>query len=92
MELLTHLPGFLLALMGWAATVLLLENATRLTVNDRRAMVVCSWMLWMIPGIGTLVLNGLLATDLAALIVATTTVALGLIMLVGANRRPRTRV
>lgn len=91
MELLAHLPGFLLGLMGWAATVLLVENAWRLTVNDRRAMIVCSWMLWMIPGFGTFVLNGILTTDTVAMIVATTTIALGLIMLVGAFVRTRTR-
>ena len=90
MELLAHLPGFLLALMGWAATVLILESASRLTVNDRRAMIVCSWMLWMIPGVGTFVLNGILTTDIAALIVGATTVLLGMIMLVGAVRRTRT--
>jgi hypothetical protein len=91
MELLTHLPGFLLALMGWAATVLILENASRLTVNDRRAMIVCSWMLWMIPGVGTFVLQGFLTTDMAALIVGATTITLGLIMLMGAIRKTRTR-
>jgi hypothetical protein len=91
MELASFHPGFLLALMGWAATILLLESASRLTVNDRRAMIVCSWMLWMIPGVGSFVLEGLLTTDLAALIVAATTVALGLVMLVGAVVRPRIR-
>jgi uncharacterized membrane protein YGL010W len=91
MEMLTQLPGFLLALMGWAATALMLENASRLTLNDRRAMVVCSWMLWMIPGIGTFVLRGLLSTHEAALFVAATTIAMGLIMLLGAFVRPRTR-
>jgi hypothetical protein len=91
MELFTHLPGVLLALMGWAATVLMLDNASRLTTNDRRAMTVCSWMLWMIPGVGTLVLNGTLTTDTAALIVAATTIALGLIVLLGAVVRLRIR-
>lgn len=91
MELASFHPGFLLALMGWAATILLLEGASRLTLNDRRAMIVCSWMLWMIPGVGSFVLEGLLTTDVAALIVASTTIALGLVMLVGAVVRPRTR-
>lgn len=91
MELLSYNPGFLLALMGWAATILMIEGASRLTINDRRAMIVCSWMLWMIPGVGTFVLQGLLTTDTAALMVAGTTVMLGLIMLLGAVVRPRTR-
>lgn len=78
--------SFLIGLIGWAATVLLIENASRLTLNDRRAMIVCSWMLWMIPAFGALVLRGLITTDIAALYVGLTTGALGLIMLVGAIR------
>ncbi len=84
MDLIGQLPGFLLGLIGWAATVLVIEGATRLTVNDRRAMIVCSWMFWMIPGLGTFVLRGLMTTDTAALFIAVTTMALGLIMLIGA--------
>jgi len=48
-------------------------------------------MFWMIPGLGTFVLNGLMTTDTAALFIAVTTMALGMIMLVGAFVRPRTR-
>ena len=84
MDLIGQLPGFLLGLIGWAATVLMIEGATRLTVNDRRAMIVCSWMVWMIPGLGTFVLRGLMTTDTAALFIAVTTMVLGLIMLIGA--------
>ena len=84
MDLIGQLPGFLLGLIGWAATVLMIEGATRLTVNDRRAMIVCSWMFWMIPGLGTFVLRGLMTTDTAALFIAVTTMVLGLIMLIGA--------
>jgi len=91
MDLIGQLHGFLLGLIGWAATVLVIEGATRLTVNDRRAMIVCSWMFWMIPGLGTFVLRGLMTTDTAALFIAVTTMALGLIMLIGAFVRPRTR-
>ena len=84
MDLIGQLPGFLLGLIGWAATVLMIEGATRLTVNDRRAMIVCSWMFWMIPGLGIFVLRGLMTTDTAALFIAVTTMVLGLIMLIGA--------
>lgn len=90
MVMLFQLQSFLIGLIGWAATVLVIENATRLTLNDRRAMIVCSWMLWMIPAFGALVLRGLITTDIAALYVGLTTGALGLIMLVGAIT-PRTR-
>lgn len=90
MENLFNLQGLLLGLMGWAATVLVIENATQLTLNDRRAMIVCCWMLWMIPAFGTLVMQSLMRTDTAALYVGLTTGAMGLIMLVGAVG-PRTR-
>lgn len=89
MATLFQLQSFLIGLIGWAATVLVIENATRLTLNDRRAMIVCGWMLWMIPAFGVLVLRGLITTDIAALYVGLTTGALGLIMLVGAIT-PRT--
>jgi hypothetical protein len=85
-----QLQSFLIGLIGWAATVLMIENAPRLTLNDQRAMVVCSWMLWMIPAFGALVLRGLITTDIAALYVGLTTCVLGVIMLVGAIA-PRTR-
>jgi hypothetical protein len=92
MELLDHLPGLLLGLIGWAATILALESATGLTINDRRAMTVCSWMVWMLPGFGTLVMRGVMSIDAAALTVALTTIALGIIVLLGARARPpRTR-
>lgn len=83
--------SLLLGLMGWAATVLAIESASRLTVNDRRAMIVCCWMLWMIPAFGGLVLKGHITTDTAALYVGISTGAIGLIMLLGALVRPRTR-
>ena len=85
-----QLQSFLIGLIGWAATVLMVENATRLSLNDRRGMIVSSWMLWMIPAFGALVLRGLITTNIAALSVGLTTAALGLIMFVGAIV-PRTR-
>ncbi len=91
MAMMVQVPGFFLALMGWAATLLLLENATRLTVNDRRAMAVCSWVAWMTPGFGSFVLAGRLATDTAALYVGVTTMLLTVIILLGARSRTRTR-
>jgi hypothetical protein len=91
MSFMFDLQSLLLGLMGWAATVLALESAARLTINDRRAMTVCCWMLWMIPSFGGLVLKGLISTDTAALYVGISTLALGLIMLLGALVRPRTR-
>ncbi|HMQ29595.1 MAG TPA: hypothetical protein PKD53_02660 [Chloroflexaceae bacterium] len=91
MDVLFELQSLILGLMGWAATVLALEGASRLTVNDRRAMAVCCWVLWMAPAFGALVLNGVLNTDTAALYVGLTTGAVGVIVLLGAIGRPRTR-
>ncbi|MFQ3664313.1 MAG: hypothetical protein SNJ69_18215, partial [Chloroflexaceae bacterium] len=62
MEILFQVPGFFLALMGWAATILLLQDSPRLTVNERRGMMICSWVAWMTPGFGSFVLAGLMAT------------------------------
>lgn len=85
MEMLFDLQSFLIGLIGWAATVLLIQGAGRLTANDKRATVVCSWVLWMTPTFGALVLQGLLATDTAALYVGATTLALGALVLLGAR-------
>lgn len=86
MEILFDLQIFLIGLIGWAATVLLIQGAGRLTVNDKRAMVVCSWVLWMIPTFGALALQDLLTTDIAALSVGVTTLALSALVLLGARR------
>ncbi len=92
MEILLQVPGFFLALMGWAATILLLQDSPRLTVNERRGMMICSWVAWMTPGFGSFVLAGLMATDTAALYVGMTTMLLSLFVLAGARARPpRTR-
>jgi hypothetical protein len=84
------LQSILFGLMGWAATALVVMNAARLTTNDRRAMIVCSWMVWMIPALGVLVYRGLLSTDTAALYCGATTAAMALIVIVAAVR-PRLR-
>lgn len=92
MESLFQLQSVLIGLIGWAATVVLALGSSRLTANDRRLMAVCSWMLWMIPALGTLVFRGLITTDVAALYVGGSTVLVGLVVLLTAiAARPRTR-
>ncbi|RRR71085.1 MAG: hypothetical protein EI684_12050 [Candidatus Viridilinea halotolerans] len=91
MEIFFELQGFLIGLVGWAATVLIIQTAERLNVNDKRAMAVCSWVLWMIPAIGTLTLSGILTINTAALYVGATTLALGALVVLGALAGPRTR-
>ncbi|MFV9505516.1 MAG: hypothetical protein AB4911_13250 [Oscillochloridaceae bacterium umkhey_bin13] len=91
MEFLVELQTVLIGLIGWAATVLIVDGSSRLNLNDKRAMIVCSWMIWMIPGFGGLVMRGVLMTDTAALYVGVTTVALGMIMALGAFLGTRRR-
>ncbi len=91
MELLDHMPGLLLGLIGWAATLLALENATRLTINDRRAMLVCSWTVWMLPGFGTLVMRGVISIDAAALPQPRAGGWLGIAVLLGAIAAARAK-
>lgn len=90
MENFNQLQSVLIGLIGWAATAVITLNASRLTVNDRRMMLVCSWMLWMIPSLGALVYRGILTTDSAALYVGASTVIMAIIVLITAIR-PRTR-
>jgi uncharacterized membrane protein len=80
------LQSILLGLMGWAATSLVVMNGSRLTNNDRRVMVVCGWMLWMIPAFGVLAYRGMITTDAAALYCGITTACLALIVVIGSVR------
>jgi hypothetical protein len=91
MATLYPLQSILFGLMGWAATALAVMNASRLTSNDRRAMVVFGWMLWMVPAFGALVYRGLISTDTAALYCGATTAFLALIIIIGSVVHPRTR-
>jgi uncharacterized membrane protein len=92
MDSLYQIQSVLIGLIGWAATIVVSLSASRLTVNDRRMLAVCSWMLWMIPAIGALVYRGLLTTDTAALYVGATTLFVGLIVLLtAAATREHTR-
>ncbi|NTV63837.1 MAG: hypothetical protein HGA65_09910 [Oscillochloris sp.] len=84
------LQSILLGLMGWAAMGLVIMNASRLTDNDRRAMIVCSWMLWMIPAFGVLVYRGLMTTDSAAIYCGVTTMGLAAVV-IATSVRTRTR-
>ncbi|NNJ10096.1 hypothetical protein EKD04_007130 [Chloroflexales bacterium ZM16-3] len=88
MATLYPLQSILFGLMGWAATALAVMSSSQLTNNDQRAMVVCSWMVWMIPAFGALVYRGLMTTNNAAIYCAVTTVLLALIVIVGSVARP----
>jgi hypothetical protein len=91
MEVLYEVQGILIGIVGWAATALAVLSSARLKPTERRMMVVCCWMLWMIPALGSLVYRGLLTTDSAALLCGSTTILLGMIA-VFSSWRPKTRV
>lgn len=91
MEVFQELQGILIGIVGWAATALAVLSSSRLNPTERRMMVVCCWMLWMIPALGSLVYRGLLTTDVAALLCGGTTLALGMIAVLS-GWRPKTRV
>ncbi len=67
MDAIAQSPSLLLGLLGWAATVALINEAGRLTLWQRRSMIVFTWMLWMIPAFDTTVYQGLLSAEMALL-------------------------
>jgi hypothetical protein len=77
MEIVNSLYGVLIALLGWSATGLWILNAPRLSELDRRLMILCMWLLWMIPGLGTLVLNEVLSISSLVIISSLTTMLWG---------------
>jgi hypothetical protein len=91
MEIVQEVQGLLIGIVGWAATALAVLSSTRLNPTERRMMVVCCWMLWMIPALGSLVYRGLITTDMAALLCGSTTIFLGMIAFFS-GWRPKTRV
>lgn len=64
MELLQS-PSFLLGLIGWAATAKLIFDAMELSPLQQRAMVVFTWMLWMVPAFDIIVYQGLISSNTA---------------------------
>jgi|HigsolmetaAR206D_1030411.scaffolds.fasta_scaffold05110_6 hypothetical protein len=80
MEIVTSLYGVLIGLLGWAATGLWILNAPRLSEIDRRLMILCMWLIWMIPGLGTLVRDGLLSITSFVIICSLSTVFWGILL------------
>jgi hypothetical protein len=87
MDALAGSPSLLLGLMGWAATVSLLNESKRLAVWQRRTMIIFTWMLWMIPAFDATVYQGLLSTEAAILYCGTLTMAIVLFISLTALRR-----
>lgn len=86
-----ELQGFLLGLIGWAATAVLAIGARQLSALEQRAVIVCSWLVWMIHGLGTFVRAGILTIDAAALFIGISTVLLAALLLIGVRGRTRAR-
>lgn len=80
MEIVNSFYGVLIGLLGWAATGLWILNAPRLSELDRRLMILCMWLIWMIPGLGTLVLNEILSISSLVIISSLTTMLWGALL------------
>jgi|GEM_PF-1752703 hypothetical protein len=65
MELLWQWAGPWIALVGWAATTLLILRTARITFIQKHAFAVLAWIVWMFVGFDVLVYNALLQADLA---------------------------
>lgn len=86
MELLYQIQGMLIGLIGWAATALLTMNSSKLSELEQRATMVCAWAIWMIPASGTLVYQGIITTDAAAIFCGVTTILLAVFASISAIR------
>jgi hypothetical protein len=83
--------GILIGLIGWAATAILALGSRRLSAIEQRAMITCSWVIWMIPGVGTFVRSGALTIDAAALYIGISTALLAGLLLIGIHGCKRVR-
>ncbi|NTU83917.1 MAG: hypothetical protein HGA45_31850 [Chloroflexales bacterium] len=80
MTMLSVVPNIWIGLIGWVATLLVITNAARLTIRDRRILSICSWMLWMLPAFGLLVYRGVIPLATATLYIGATTSGMGIVM------------
>lgn len=86
-----EVQGVLIGLIGWAATAVLALGTPRLSSIEQRAAIVCSWLVWMIPGFGAFVRSGAITIDAAALYIGVSTVLMGALLLIGVRGRKRVR-
>ncbi|WP_298820623.1 hypothetical protein [Chloroflexus sp.] len=86
-----EVQGILIGLTGWAATAIMALGTQRLSSIEQRAVIVCSWLVWMIPGFGTFVRSGAITIDTAALFIGVSTILLAALLLIGARGRKRAR-
>lgn len=90
METLAQIQGFLIGMIGWAATVMLTLGSSKLNAAEQRAMIVFSWTLWMIPALGALVYRNLIDINAAAFLCGGTTLILALLVSISAiHWRPK---
>ncbi len=84
MDALSEAPGLFLGLIGWAATAKIIYDSATITAWQQRALVVFTWMLWMIPAFDATVYQGLLEADAAVTYCATMTGAVVFVVSLGA--------
>jgi hypothetical protein len=65
MELIWQWAGPGIALVGWAATTLLILRISRISFIQKHAFSVLAWIFWMFLGFDVLVYKGLLHADFA---------------------------
>jgi hypothetical protein len=76
MEAISQAPGLFLGLIGWAATSKIIIDSGQISPWQQRALVVFTWMLWMIPAFDATVYQGFMPADMAVTYCATMTGAL----------------
>jgi hypothetical protein len=89
MDLFYEMQGVFIGLLGWGATTLLLNNASKISQLEQRFMTVCAWTIWMIIGMGTLVHKGLITSNTAITFCGLSTIVLALLVTLSAMRWSR---
>lgn len=65
MELLYLSPTLAFAFVGWAASVVIVNDSTQFTTIQKRLLLIFLWLLWVIPAFDAMVHRGLLNGQLA---------------------------
>lgn len=87
MDMLSQVPGLFLGVIGWAATAKLIYGSSLTGFWQRSALIVFTWMLWMVPAFDIIVYQGLMPAETAVTYCATMTGALAFVISLGALGR-----
>jgi hypothetical protein len=80
MGILAETPGLFLALIGWAASAKVICDTALHNVWQRGALLIFTWMLWMVPAFDIVVYHGIMPAHIAVTYCAAMTGALGLVI------------